>query len=265
MLIDTHVHLDSYSDSEVNSILLRAETVGVAFVISAGTTIETSGRSIFLSGKYPNFFSGVGVHPMDLKRELCDSDYSHLIDLASSSEKVLVMSEIGLDFMDDMPDRQWQFDAFRRQIHIAKDLKLPIVFHSRNAHEECFRVLREEKAYEVGGVMHYFQGTQYDAERIIDLGFYISVARPIFRLEHLREVISKIPLEKIVLETDAFPQPFKKNRNNWTEPRHLRPILEKVAELHQREHDDVEEVILNNMKDLLNHRWDIVNKFIEED
>ena len=163
--------------------------------------------------------------------------------------------------MDDMPDRRWQIDAFRKQIGIAKDLKLPIVFHSRNAHEECYRVLREEKAYEVGGVMHYFQGTQYDAERIIDLGFYVSVARPIFRLEHLRDVISKIPLEKIVLETDAFPQPFKKNRNNWTEPRHLRPILEKVAELHQRDNDDVEEVILNNMKDILSYRWETVKKF----
>ena len=144
MLIDTHVHLDKYSDPEVNSILFRAEAVGVGFVISAGTTIETSKRSIYLSGKYPNFFSGGGVHPMDLKRELGDSDYSHLIDLASSSEKVLVMSEIGLDFMEDMPDRRWQFDAFRKQIGIAKDFKLPIRLTSENI-QDLLKIIDSNK------------------------------------------------------------------------------------------------------------------------
>jgi TatD DNase family protein len=153
------------------------------------------------------------------------------------------MSEIGLDYMQSMPNRAWQFDAFRQQIRIARELNLPIVFHSRDAHDDCFRVLREEKAYQVGGVMHYFQGSQYDAEQMTDMGFFISI-------------------ECIVIETDAFPQPFKKNRENWTEPRHLRPIIEKIAELKSRDVREVEEVIFNNMKRLLQSRWDKVNSYI---
>ena len=262
MLIDTHVHLDSYSDEEVGAILWRASKVGVGFVISAGTTIGKTERSLELSRIYPDFFSGVGIHPMDILRPLSDIDIDRLKDLAMSSDKVLVMSEIGLDYMQSMPDRAWQFDAFRQQIRIARELNLPIIFHSREAHDDCFRVLREEKAYQVGGVMHYFQGSQYDAEQMIDMGFFISIARPIFRLEHLRVVVEKLPLECIVIETDAFPQPFKKNRESWTEPRHLRPIIEKIAELKSRDVLEVEDVIFNNMKRLLQSRWDKVDSYI---
>ena len=98
MLIDTHVHLDSYSDEGVGAILQRASEVGVGFVISAGTTIERTERSLELSRIYPDFFSGVGVHPMDISSPLSDIDIDRLKDLAMSSDKVLVMSEIGLDY-----------------------------------------------------------------------------------------------------------------------------------------------------------------------
>ena len=231
MLIDTHVHLDSFTDNEIAAILERSQEVGVGFVICAGTTVASSIRSVALSRMFSPFFSGVGVHPMDITEPLVQEDYKALADLAAGEEKVIVMSEIGLDYMEGMPDRAWQFPAFREQINIARNLKLPIVFHSREAHKDCFRVLREEKGYEVGGVMHYFQGSLEEAKEVIDMGFYISIARPIFRLPHLQEVVSKIPMENIVIETDSAPQPFKKNRDNWTEPRYLRPITEKIAEL----------------------------------
>ena len=199
---------------------------------------------------------------MDISKPLTTGDYQTLAELASNEPKVIVMSEIGLDYMEGMPDRAWQFTAFREQISIARAQNLPIVFHSREAHQDCLRVLKEEKGYEVGGIMHYFQGSQYDAEKMTDMGFFISIARPIFRLEHLRIVVEKLPLECIVVETDSFPQPFKKNRENWTEPRHLRPIIEKIAELKSRDVLEVEDVIFNNMKRLLQSRWDNVNSYI---
>ena len=163
MLIDTHVHLDSFSDDEIAAILDRSREAGVGFVICAGTTVASSIRSVALSRMYSSFFSGVGVHPMDITEPLVEVDYKALSDLAKAEEKVIVMSEIGLDYMDGMPDRAWQFPAFREQINIARNLNLPIVFHSREAHKDCFRVLREEKGYEVGGVMHYFQGSLEEA------------------------------------------------------------------------------------------------------
>ena len=174
MLIDCHVHLDSYSDSEVPEVLQRGRDVGVSFVISAGTTLPSSERTIELSSKFPDFFAGVGIHPMDIREPFDDETYAHLNRLAVSSEKVLVISEIGLDFMEGAPDRSIQYTAFREQIRLARELGYPIVFHSREAHDEVFRLLREERAYEVGGVMHYFQGDLDTAKRAIDLGFYIS-------------------------------------------------------------------------------------------
>ena len=138
-----------------------------------------------------------------------------------------------------------QYTAFREQIRLALDLKYPIVFHSRESHNEVFRVLREERAYDAGGVMHYFQGNMHDAMRAIDLGFYISLARPLLRLSELQQVAAKLPLESIVLETDAAPQPFKSKRENWTEPHHTRNIAERLAELQGK---DVEEIEASMMR-----------------
>ena len=184
--------------------------------------------------------------------------YDDWIDGVDFLDADIVMCEIGLDYLPDMPDRAWQFDAFRKQISIARDFELPIIFHSRDAHNDCFRVLREERAFEVGGVMHYFQGSLYDAQTAIDSGFYISIARPLFRIDELQDVVKKISLEHIVIETDSAPQPFKKNRENWTEPRHLRSILLKIAELKDLSAQEVERIIFNNTKKLLSKRWESI-------
>ena len=264
MLVDCHVHLDTYSDEDVAAILERARNVGVGFVISAGTTIESSHRSIELSNKFPDFFSGVGIHPMDVQQIIDEAIYGKLRQLIISSEKVLVISEIGLDFMEGMPDRAIQYQAFREQIRLARETKLPIVFHSRESHEEVLRVLREERAYEVGGVMHYFQADEKTAREAIDLGFYISLARPLLRLPHLQEVAANLPLESVVLETDAAPQPFKAKRENWTEPRHLRVIVEKLAELQNRTVEQVESTVAGNIKRLLGANWNIAERFVGE-
>ena len=247
LLVDTHTHLDSFSDAEVSSILDRARRVGVGAVISAGTTESSSRRAVELTAAFPDMFAGVGVHPMDLEGPIDDVAYSRLHEMASSTDKVVVVSEIGLDFMEGMPDRAVQYQAFRRQIELARELRLPIVFHSREAHAETLRVLREERAYEVGGTMHYFQADSRTAEEAIDLGFLISLARPLLRLPHLQEVAASLPLDHVVLETDAAPQPFKAKRENWTEPRHLRDVALKLAELQGREVREVEEATTQNV------------------
>ena len=263
MLIDCHVHLDSYSDEEVSEVLGRGRDAGVAFVISAGTTVPSSERSIALSAKFPDFFSGVGIHPMDIREPFDDATYAHLKQLAVSNEKVLVISEIGLDFMEGTPDRAVQYTAFREQIRLARELRYPIVFHSREAHDEVFRILREERAYEVGGVMHYFQGDLDTAKRAIDLGFYISLARPLLRYTYLQEVAAAISLDNIVLETDAAPQPFKSKRENWTEPRHTRVIAERLAELQGTSVEEIEDATSRNIRSLLAERWKVVQRHVK--
>lgn len=262
MLVDCHVHLDSFGDEEVGEILARATSVGVGFVICAGTTVESSQRSIELSRRFTPFFSGVGIHPMDMHGPLDEATRERLRRLATSSDKVLVMSEIGLDFTEGAPDRAMQYHAFREQVRLALELKLPIVFHTREAHAETLRILREERAYTVGGVMHYFQADEATARKVMDLGFYISLARPLLRLPHLQRVAAGLPLESIVLETDAAPQPFKAKRENWTEPRHLRDIARKLAELKGVSEEEVEEATTSNIMRLLGPRAEAVRRYL---
>ena len=265
MFLDCHVHLDSFSDREVAEIMTRAERVNVRAVISAGTTIASTMRSLELSSRFKGLFSGVGIHPMDIREPFTELTYRMLRNAALSTEKVLVMSEVGLDFMDGAPDRAIQYHAFREQIRLARELGLPIVFHSREAHDEVFRLLREERAYEVGGVMHYFQGDFRTAQKVMDLGFYVSLARPLLRLPHLQEAAIKIPLERIVLETDAAPQPFKSKRENWTEPRHVAVVAKTLAEIKGIDVDQVERATSDNMRAVLGGRWDVLRRYVDVD
>ena len=262
MLIDCHTHLDAFPDDEVAQILERATDAGVGLVITAGTTLKSSARCVSLSSRFRVLFAGVGVHPMDLRGPVDEVTRGGLQDLAQSSDKVVVISEIGLDFMEGAPDRATQYQAFREQVRLARELDLPIVFHSREAHDETLRVLREERAYEVGGAMHYFQADLETAQRAIDLGFYVSLARPLLRLPHLQDVAAALPLENIVLETDAAPHPFKAKRGNRTEPRHLGDIAAKLAELQDRSVAEVEAVTSANVMALVKSRSDAVGGYL---
>ena len=153
--------------------------------------------------------------------------------------------------MPTSPDHEIQFQVFREQIRLALALKLPIIFHSRDSHSDVFQILRGENAGDVGGAMHYFQGDEATAREAIDCGFYISLARPLTRLPELQEVAKIIPLENIVLETDAAPQPFKKHRTNWTEPRHVQSVAETLAEIKGITVDEVARVTTGNLARLL--------------
>lgn len=250
-LADCHTHLDQYPPAEIPDILERAGEAGVGFVICAGTTVESSFDCIQMSQEYEPLYAGVGIHPMEA-RQLIDADtYSRLGKLAGESPKVVCISEIGLDFLPTSPDREIQFQVFREQIRLALKLKLPIIFHSRESHPEVFRTLMEEGAGDVGGVMHYFQGDEATARQAIECGFYISLARPLLRLPELQETARVIPLLNIVLETDAAPQPFKKHRSNWTEPRHAQAVAQKLAELKGITLEEVAEVTTRNLTGLL--------------
>lgn len=237
-LIDCHTHLHDFEDVEISKILKRANEAQVVAIITAGTTLESSAKAIKLSKKYPQVFSGVGIHPSELDSEFSAKTANNILELASSNEVVMI-SEIGLDFMDNSPDRAVQYKAFRRQIGVARELSLPIIFHCREAYSDAIRVLKEERAFEVGGAMHYFQGDQLIANQLVDLGFHISFGRPLLRMPDLQKVALNIPINRILLETDSFPQPFKKNRDNWTEPRHTLDVANEISRI---KNIDVEEV-----------------------
>jgi TatD DNase family protein len=251
LLGDAHTHLDQYAPEEMPELLARAREAGVGFIVCAGTTLDSTRACLKLAQEQDLLYAGVGIHPMEARQRIDEATYQVLESLAQSSPRVVCISEIGLDFLPSSPVHEVQDQVFREQIRLARSLKLPIIFHSRESHPEVFRTLQEEQAGEVGGAMHYFQGDEATARQAIDCGFFISLARPLLRLPELQEAAKAIPLEHIVLETDAAPQPFKKYRHNWTEPRHVLTVAEKLAELKGLSLDEVSQVTTRNLAGLL--------------
>jgi TatD DNase family protein len=251
LLGDAHTHLDQYAPEEIPGIVERARQAGLGFIICAGTTLESTAACVELSRQYDVFYAGVGIHPMEAHAPVDQATYERLETLARENPRVVCISEVGLDYLPESPDHQVQDQVFRQHIRLARSLKLPIIFHSRESHADVFRVLREEQAGEVGGAMHYFQGDEATAREAIDCGFFISLARPLLRLPELQEVARVIPLDNIVLETDAYPQPFKKYRHNWTEPRHVLEVAQKLAEIKNTTLEEVAGITTRNLAGLL--------------
>jgi TatD DNase family protein len=257
MLADAHTHLDQFSPEEVPAILERAKGAGVNLVISAGVSEESSAKCIELAEQYSDVFAGVGFHPDQLKCEMDDTEFGRMYSLALSSSKVVCISEVGLDFLDGMPPIDIQRQVFRQAIRLAKESNLPVIFHSRELpgrpsdHFETLRVLAEEKVSVVGGVMHYFQSGEAVAKRCLDMGLMLSIGKQLLRLTDLQDVVRNTPMESLVLETDSYPQTFKRNRARWTEPKDVKLVAEKVAELKGISVADVAEITTSNLLGLL--------------
>lgn len=253
LFIDIHTHLDQYDPGELPGILSRATDAGVGVIVAAGVTLAGTRRCIDLAVARERVFAGAGVHPQDLERDLDGGAIEELTRLAARGE-VVVMSEIGLDYQARSPDRDMQRRAFRAQIGVARELGLPVVFHMREATGDTLRILGEEGAAQVGGAAHYFQGTWDDAAAIMDLGFYISLAKPLLRLPELQAVASRLPLSSVVLETDCYPQPFKAKRSKWTEPKDVSLVAGKLAEIKGITVDEVREATTANALKMLGSR-----------
>lgn len=225
-------------------------------MIVAGTTIEGSTECVRIANEHPELLAGVGIHPMQVTEPINENMYGKLRDLALSSDRVVAISEVGLDFGEKSPDLALQYQAFRAQIQLAKEVRLPIIFHSRElpgqpgVHREVFEVLRQERGWEVGAVMHYFQGDRTTAQQCLELGIYISLGKPLLRLPNLQALVTELPLKNLVLETDASPQPFKGKRENWTEPKDTFDVARKLACLKGIPLTEVEEVTTNNILQL---------------
>ena len=130
LLGDAHTHLDQYPHAELPQILERAAAAGVGFIVCAGTTLESTRACIRLSQEHQLFYAGVGIHPMEAHQRVAQAAYDQLESLAKDNEKVVCISEVGLDYLPDSPDHDIQDQVFRQHIRLAKSLKLPIIFHS---------------------------------------------------------------------------------------------------------------------------------------
>ena len=256
-IIDSHTHINSYNTKEIPIILNRAKFHGITSIIDASVDIPSAKIINQMTKKYPNVFGGIGFHPQNLTKELNKTEIEQMYKLISSNKKILVISEIGLDFQPNSPSREIQYKAFRKQIGIARELNKPIIFHSRFCADETIRILKEERAYEVGGAMHYFQSNNKIASELESMGFKISVGKPLLRKEKLEDVINNTNIKNIIVETDSAPQPFKQNRSKWTEPKDCNLIIEKISQIKNENIENITQNIFDNTFDMLEHgsRW----------
>lgn len=231
MLFDTHAHLnDAAFDIDREEVIKRAkEKFNVHLIVNVGYNRETIPGCLELAETHDFIYAAIGWHPHDADR-LRDEDLDWLEEL-TQHKKVVALGEMGLDFYRDHSPRDIQARVFRRQIALAKKVKMPIIIHNREAHSDVLRILKEERAEEVGGVMHCFSGDWETAKECLDLGFYIGLGGPITfkKADDLREVARKIPLDRLVIETDCpylAPEPKRGKRN---EAGYVSFVAEKLA------------------------------------
>jgi TatD DNase family protein len=237
MFVDSHCHIDGPEyDADREEVIARARDAGVTTMLNVGTGDPHSGvfeRAAALAEQHRQVYCAIGVHPHDAK--LFDAAAERrLIDLAKQSSRVVAWGEIGLDYHYDHSPRDVQRDVFRRQLAIARELNLPVVIHSREADDDTIASLREALAgFSRAGVMHCFGGSLQMAEQAIELGFFISFAGNLTfkKADDLRAIAQKLPLERLLVETDCpylTPVPFRGKRN---EPARVVETAKFLAEL----------------------------------
>jgi TatD DNase family protein len=247
MLIDTHAHLEMPEfKRDLEAVIQKAKESGVEYIFTVGTEKKDWKRALEIANSQPSVYAILGVHPHNAK-EIDDQTYPMLKELCRNG-KVKAFGEIGLDFFRNLSPRDIQLKRFREQVGLAKGLGLPIVVHDREAHQETMEILRSEKAEECGGIIHCFSGDYEMAKVCMDMGFYISVPGSITfkNAESFREIVKRIPLESLLLETDApflTPEPFRGKRN---EPSYVRYTAQKVAEVKKVSFEKVAEVTTEN-------------------
>ncbi len=257
ILVDSHCHIDGEQyDEDRDDVVERARVAGVRAMLNVGTGDPHSDdfrRAIAVANRYPCVYAAVGVHPHDAKL-YDDAAEKHLIELAKSNKKVIAWGEIGLDFYYDHSPRDVQLDVFRRQIRTAKDLRLPIIVHSRDADDETVDILADEFSHDVDprthgpGIMHCFGGTAEMAEALLPLGFLISFAGNVTfkKADNLREAARAVPLERLLVETDCpFLAPVP-NRGRRNEPEYVVHTARFLADLYDIDLEYLAEQTTNN-------------------
>jgi TatD DNase family protein len=239
-LIDTHAHLDGERfSSDLDEVIQRASSAGVRQIITVGCDPSSSQACIDLAERYPNLYAAVGIHPHDAA-QLTPAVLEQL-GLMAQHDKVVAIGEIGLDYYRNRCPHEVQQQAFRQQIRLARQCKLPIVVHDRDAHLDVLNILKEERADITGGVLHCFSGDLAMAHSCIEMGFYLSFTGTITypKNEAIRAVIRNIPTEHILVETDCpylAPQKWRGKRN---EPSYVVNTAAQIAEIKNLTLDDI--------------------------
>ena len=252
-IFDTHSHYDDKAfDSDRDEILGGLLAKGIGKVVDVGADMPSSKMALELAKQYEFVYAALGVHPSEVEG-LTEDDMAWISSHAAH-EKVAAIGEIGLDYHWPEPEPALQKQWFRRQIELAKEVKLPIIVHSRDAAEPTMQIIQETKAYECGGVIHCYSYSPEMAEEYVKMGYYIGVGGVVTfkNARKLKETVEEIPLTSIVLETDCpylAPVPFRGKRNNSS---YIKYVAEEIAEIKGISYEAVVEQTEKNARDLYN-------------
>ena len=247
MLIDTHCHLDFKDfDQDRDEVIDRARAKGVQRIVNVASSIEGTRRSVELAAKYEMIYASIGVHPHEAKT-VTDKVIADFKTLAKDS-RVVAVGEVGLDYYRNLSPKEEQITAFKKFIHLARDLNLPIIIHSREAERDALDILTKENKNGVNAVMHCFAGSADFLKECLDMGLFVSFTCSLTfkNAKNLREVAKNMPLERLFLETDApflAPQEFRGKRN---EPAYITYLVDEWSNITGLSKDDIARVTTHN-------------------
>ena len=251
MIFDTHAHYDDDAFDEDRDILLQSMVPGgVGRIVNVGANMVTSGNTMELIKQYEYIYGAVGVHPTDTG-DITEADMEQLIRWAKHP-KVVAIGEIGLDYYYDEPEKDIQKHWFLRQLEVGRQVKLPVIIHSREAAKDTVDLMKEADAASIGGVVHCYSYTKELAREFLNIDFYIGIGGVVTfkNARKIKEAIEYIPLEKLVLETDSpylAPVPFRGKRNSSL---NIPYVIEAIAELKGISKEEVEAITWENGKRL---------------
>lgn len=269
MLIDTHSHLNfKVYDRDREEVIKRTQKEGV-ICIDVGTKYETSKNAIKLAENNENIYAAIGMHPIHIKTDLMklkmDEEEGAFTPLGEEfdkekyrelfkNKKVVAIGEVGLDYYYKPKGtgkkekfKEKQKEVFIQQLDLAKELDLPVIIHCRMAHEDVLDILKDRN---LRGVIHCFTGTWDEAQKYLDLGFYIGINGIIFKFD-IDEVIKKAPLDKILVETDCpYLTPTAEGKDKRNEPIFVKHVVQKIADLRGMTFDEIANKTTENAKKL---------------
>ena len=251
LIFDTHAHYDDKAfDEDREELLAGLSKAGIGWVVNVGASVRSSAATLDLLKTHPRMYGAVGVHPSGTGA-MTDADIDWLRSV-STRENVVAIGEIGLDYYWDEPAREIQKHWFVRQLELAREVKLPVIIHSRDAAKDTLDIMKAARAGEIGGVIHCFSYSVEMAREYLDMGFYLGIGGVLTfkNAKKLKEVAEYCPLNRIVLETDCpylAPVPNRGKRNS---SRNLPYVVEELARIKGVTEEEVIEATTRGAKAL---------------
>lgn len=251
MLVDTHCHLDFKDfESDRQRVIDRSREEGIGYIVNVGSSLEGTKKSLMLAEENDFIYASAGIHPheADKIKEKDVEVFKKFLD----ARKIVAVGEIGLDYYKNISSQERQKRLFEKLLEEAKKRKLPLIIHNRDAQEDTMRILKEVIGDSIKGVMHCFSGDESFLKRCLDLGMFISFTCNITfkNAERLREIVKLMPVDRLLLETDApflAPQVFRGKRN---EPAYIKCLAEAIAKIKNVTFEEVARITTENAKKL---------------